>query len=84
MVVLSRPESVGRLPRILIAPATTRVRNLPTEVHLDINDGVPKACVLNLDTPELVDRRSLTDFVGRLSAQRWHEVCQAMSIAINC
>ncbi|HZD23375.1 MAG TPA: type II toxin-antitoxin system PemK/MazF family toxin [Acidimicrobiia bacterium] len=84
VVVLSRPESVGRLRRILVAPATTKVRNLPTEVHLDNDDGVPRPCVLNLDTPELVDPRTLTDYMGQLSPLRWGEVCAAMSTAINC
>ncbi|HUF99792.1 MAG TPA: type II toxin-antitoxin system PemK/MazF family toxin [Ilumatobacter sp.] len=84
VLVLTRPEAVERLPRLLVALATTRVRNLPSEVHLDIDDGVPKPCVLNLDTPELVNRHQLDEFIGRLSALRWHEVCQAVGAAVNC
>jgi mRNA interferase MazF len=84
VVVLTRPEAVGRLPRLLVAPATTRVRNLPSEVPLDVDDGVPKPCVLNLDTPELVERHRLTERIGRLSAQRWHDVCNALAAAVNC
>jgi mRNA interferase MazF len=84
VLVLTRPEAADRLPRLLVAPATTHVRDLPSEVHLDRDDGLPKPCVLNLDTPELVDRRALTDFISALSAQRWHEVCNALAGAINC
>jgi mRNA interferase MazF len=84
VVVLTRPEAVDRLPRLLVAPTTTRVRNLPSEVPLDRDDGVPKSCVVNLDTPELVLRHQLTQYLGRLSAQRWHEICAAMRSAINC
>ncbi len=84
VLVLTRPEAVDRLPRLLVAPATTRVRNLPSEVHLDIEDGVPKPCVLTLDTPELVSRHRLTERLGQLSARRWHDVCRALNAAINC
>jgi mRNA interferase MazF len=84
VVVLTRPEAVGRLPRLLVAPATTRIRNLPSEVTLDVDDGVPAPCVLNLDTPELVERYRLTERIGRLSAQRWHDVCNALASAVNC
>ena len=83
-LVLNRPEAVARLPRILVAPASTRVRGLVSEVHLDVDDGVPKPCVLQLDTPELVDPRRCTEHISTLSATRWHEVCAAMSAAINC
>jgi mRNA interferase MazF len=83
-VVLTRPEAVERLPRILVAPASTTVRGLPTEVHLDEEDGAPKPCVVQLDSPELVDPRMCTEFISRLSASRWHEICTAMATAINC
>ena len=84
VLVLTRPEAVTRLPRLLVAPATTTVRGLPTEVHLDEDDGVPRPCVLTLDTPELVRRFRCDEFIAQLSAQRWHEVCTALSTAINC
>ena len=83
-VVLTRPEAVQRLDRILIAPASTKVRGLPTEVHLDAADGLPKACVLQLDTPELIDPTWCTDYICRLSAVRWDEICRALAGAINC
>lgn len=83
-LVLTRPEAVGRLPRLLVAPATTRIRNLPSEVALGQGDGVPKPCVLNLDTPELVSRYALVEYISTLSALRWHEVCVALEAAVNC
>lgn len=84
VLVLTRPEAVERLPRLLVVPATTRIRGLPSEVPLDETDGLPTSCVLNLDTPELVERHRLTERLGRLSAQRWHEVCTALAAAVNC
>jgi mRNA interferase MazF len=83
-LVLTRPEAVMRLPRILVAPATTNIRGLPSEVLLGVEDGLEKRCVLSLDTPELVSRFSLVDFIATLSAQKWLEVCRALEIAVNC
>jgi len=83
-LVLTRPEAVDRLPRLLVAPATTTIRGLPSEVALGVEDGLPQPCVLNLDTPELVSREWLVDYIAMLSAARWHEVCAALARSVNC
>lgn len=83
-LVLTRPEAVERVPRLLVAPATTTIRNLPSEVRLDVDDGVPRACVLDMDTPELVSRRQLVEYIATLSAPRFSDVCSAMARAISC
>jgi len=83
-LVLTRPEAAERFTHLLVAPATTTIRNLPSEVRLDVEDGVPRPCVLNMDTPELVPRHALTAYIATLSAPRFADVCAAMSRAINC
>ena len=83
-LVLTRPEAVTRLPRILVAPATTNIRGLPSEVLLDEHDGMTKRCVLNLDTPELVPRFALVEFIAVLRATRWPEICTALETAVHC
>jgi mRNA interferase MazF len=83
-LVLTRPEAIGRLPRLLVAPATTNIRNLPTEVHLGVADGLPKDCVLTLDSPELVSRFALVEYIATLTAAKWQAVCLALEIAVNC
>jgi mRNA interferase MazF len=83
-LVLTRPEAAERVPRLLVAPATTTIRNLPSEVHLDVEDGVPLPCVLDMDTPELVPRHALIEYIATLSAPRFADVCAAMGRAINC
>nr|MDQ3320804.1 type II toxin-antitoxin system PemK/MazF family toxin [Actinomycetota bacterium] len=49
VLVLSRHAVLGSLRRPLVAPLTTRVRDLPTEVRLDADDGLPRPCVAALD-----------------------------------
>lgn len=84
VLVLTRPAALERLPRILVAPATTHRRSLPSEVGLDEEDGMPQPCVLTLDTPELVGKGLLVDYVTTLSPGRMTEVCTALAIAVNC
>lgn len=83
-LVLNRPEAVDRLERLLVAPASTVERRLVSEVRLDEDDGMPRSCVLQLDTPELVHRRRFVEYVTTLSAGRWNEVCHALAAAVNC
>jgi mRNA interferase MazF len=84
VVVLSRPEAIPHLARVLVAPATTNVRGLPSEVALDEDDGMPRPCVLTLDTPELVSKALLVEFITALSPVRMLEVCRALNTAVNC
>lgn len=84
VVVLSRPEAIAHLPRVIVVPATTRVRGLPSEVRLDEDDGMPRPCVLTLDTPELASKSLLVDYIATLSAARMAEVCDALVVAVNC
>lgn len=69
---------------VLVAPATTTVRRLPTEVGLDEVDGLPRSCVVNLDTPELLPKAILVDRIASLSSARMRQICAALTKAVNC
>lgn len=83
-VILTRPETIPRLPGVLMAFATTTIRGLDTEVLLDETDGMPRSCALNLDTPELVPKSMLVEHLGRLGPGRMHQVCRALVASVNC
>ncbi len=84
-VVLSRDEVIPVLRRALVAFATTTVRGLPTEVALEPDeDDVPRPCVLNLDTPEMVSTAFLTVRLGRLRPAKMREICAALEVALDC
>ena len=83
-LVLTRPEAVDRLERVLVALATTNIRGLPSEVRVGPREGLQVDSVLNLDTPELLSRSRFVTFVGDFPRDRWSEVCTAMQSAINC
>ena len=85
VVVLSRDAAIPRLRRTLIAPCTTTIRGLPSEVVLDPEvDPVPRRSAVNLDSVESVAVASLTDRLGRLADARMREICDALGVAVDC
>ncbi len=85
VVVLSRDVAIPRLRRAVIAPCTTTIRGLPSEVLLDPSeDPIPRVSVVNLDSIESVSVGALTQRLGRLSDQRMREICAALDVALDC
>lgn len=85
VVVLSRDAAIPRLRRTLVAPCTTTIRGLASEVILEPGDDpVPQRCAANLDSVESVSVGVLVDRLGRLSDDRMREVCGALAVAVDC
>jgi len=85
VVILTRDAAIPRLKRSLIAPCTTTIRNLPSEVLLEVGeDPIPKRSAINLDSVESVSLGSLVDRLGRLSDEKMSEVCAALAVAVDC
>jgi mRNA interferase MazF len=85
VVILSRDVAIPRLRRALIAPCTTTIRGLASEVQLEPGDDpVPLRSAVNLDSVESVSVGTLTERLGRLGDDRMREVCSALSVAVDC
>jgi mRNA interferase MazF len=85
VVVLSRDAAIPRLKRALVAPCTTTIRGLASEVVLDPDDDpVPLGSSINLDSVESVSVAVLVGRLGRLSDDRMREVCAALDVATEC
>lgn len=85
VVVLSRDVAIPRLGRTLVAPCTTNIRGLPSEVVLEPGaDPIPRLCAVNLDSVESVSVGVLIERVGRLSDERMRSICDALSVAVDC
>ena len=83
--MLSRDAAIPRLRRAVVAPCTTTVRGLPSEVALDPGeDPVPRPSAVNLDCVESVSIGILVDRLGRLSDERMREICAALAVAVAC
>lgn len=85
VVVLSRDAAIPRLRRTLVAPCTTTIRNLPSEVVLEPGDDqIGRRCAVNLDSIESVSIATLVERIGRLSDGRMRQICSALNVAVNC
>lgn len=85
VLVLSRDAAIPRLRRTLVAPCTTTVRGLPSEVVLEPGeDPVPRRTAVNLDSVESVSIAVLTERLGALSGDRMRAVCVALEVAVDC
>lgn len=85
VVVLSRDAAIPRLRRALVAPCTTTIRSLPSEVVLEPGDDpVPGRSAVNLDSIESVSLAVLVERLGRLADARMREICAALAVAVDC
>jgi len=84
VVVLTRDNSIGYLTTVTVAPITSTIRGVPSEVILDTDDGMKGPCAVNLHNAVTVAQARLQRRVGRLSAQRMQQVCAAIRFSLEC
>jgi mRNA interferase MazF len=85
VVVLSRDAAIPRLRRALVAPCTTTVRGLASEVILEPGvDPIPRRSAVNLDSVESVSIAVLVSRLGRLADTRMRAICTALEVAVDC
>lgn len=85
VVVLSRDAVIPRHRRALIAPCTTTIRGLVSEVVLEPGDDpVPLRSAVNLDSVESVSLAVLVERLGRLSDDKMRQVCASLAVAVDC
>ncbi len=84
VVVLTRDSAIGHLSTVTVAPITSTIRGVPSEVVLDIDDGLKGPCAVNLHNAVTVSQQHLVRHVARLSAQRMSEICGALRFSLGC
>ena len=85
VVVLSRDAAIARLRRVLVAPCTTTIRALASEVVLEPGeDPISRRSAVNLDSVESVSVGVLVERLGRLADARLREICRALEVAVDC
>ena len=83
VLLLSRNEAYRVRELVLVAPLTTRIRGIPSEVPLGLEDGLPRACVVNLDTIVTIARASLSERLASLSPEKLKAVEAAVHFALG-
>lgn len=85
VVILTRDSATSFLTGITVAPITSTVRDIPSEVYLTPDeDGVLSPSAVNLDNIQTVDKRKLgSSLLTKLSAERMGEVDSALCFALG-
>lgn len=83
-VVMHRDFAGRTLNAVLVAPLTSRLRDIPTAVHLGAEDGLDRDCMASLDNLTLLRRDRFKRLVGKLADERMDELCKALAIALEC
>jgi mRNA interferase MazF len=84
VVVMTR-DPMGRiLNAVLVAPVTSTVRGVSTEVAVGEEDGIRRPSVANADNLQLIARDRLVRRVGRARHSTMSSLCTALSIAVDC
>jgi len=84
VVVLTRDSILDRLARVTVAPVTSTIRGVASEVALGPEDGLKQACAVNLHNIVTVPRQGLGRRVAQLDEGRLDQICSAIAFALGC
>jgi mRNA interferase MazF len=83
VLILTRDSVLEYLGEVTVAPITSTVRDIPSEVALGTADGMPRECAVNLDHVQTVARNRLGALVATLPQRRMAEVREALLFALG-
>jgi mRNA interferase MazF len=83
VILLSRDEAYEVRQLVTVAPVTTRVRGIPVEIPLGPKDGMPRECVVNLDTVTTIPKDALRERLAVLSRSKIAAVEGALRFALG-
>lgn len=84
VVVLTRDSIIKFLGEVTVASVTSIIRNIPSEVLLNISDGMPKNCAVNLDHIQTVSKSKIGSLITTLNPEKVSELCSALLFALGC
>ena len=84
VLVLTRPSAIGYLSRITVAPITSAIRGVPSEVVVGPEDGMKQSCAVNLHNVVTIPKVGLGRRVAQLGDSRMREVCRALAFSLGC
>ena len=84
VLVLSRPEAIEVLHTVMVAPITSTIRGIPSEVPVGPREGLEHDSAVNLDHVQTVEQSRLSKLLGRVGAEKMRAVCRALAVATGC
>ena len=83
-LVLTRDSAVTVVGALLAVPVTRTIRDIPTEVRVGVDDGLPHECVLSLDNTTLIPKSFFRERICELGPEPMDRVCRALAVATGC
>lgn len=84
VLILTRDSALRHLSTVTVAPITSTIRDVPSEVILDVEDGMKTRCAANLHNAVTVSQQRLGKRVASLSHDRMQAVCAALRYSLGC
>lgn len=82
VLVLTPDSIIPSLSEVTVAPVTTTVRGIPSEVVLSADDGMPRKCAVNCDHLQTVPRGRVGSLLTSLPAEKMESVATAVRFAL--
>jgi mRNA interferase MazF len=83
VLILTRNSILEYLGEVTVAPITSTIRDIPSEVFLSKSDGMPRDCVINFDHIQTVSKSKIGSLIAVLSPERLNEVRNAILFSLN-
>ncbi len=83
VLILTRDSILEYLNEVTIAPLTSTIRNIPSEVFISKDEGLLKDCVINCDHIQTVSKGKIGSLITTLSERKLETVKEAIKFAIG-
>ena len=83
VLILTRDSVIEYLGEVTVAPITSTVRDIPSEVFLSKQDGMAKDCAINFDHIQTVSKGKIGSLITELSEDKLEKVCEAIQFALD-
>ena len=83
VVILTRDSALAYLGEVTVAPITTTVRDIPSEVFLSKADGMPRDCAVNCDHIQTVAKGKVGRRLTALDSEKMAQLSRAVRFALN-
>ena len=83
VLILKRNSILEYLGEVTVAPVTSTIRDIPSEVLLTKSDGMPRDCVINFDHMQTVSKSQVGSLISALSPGRLKEVREAILFSLD-
>jgi len=83
VLILTRDSILEYLGEVTVAPVTSTVRDIPSEIFLSKQDGMTRDCAINFDHIQTVSKAKIGSLITRLSKEKLEQVREAIQFALD-